>query len=477
MLCTKQLLAVSALITAMLIIPAPAGAGDSLYTLDRCIQCALLNNGQTKIADAEIRLARSVRSEARSYFLPQLMFKNSAHLLDAERVTKSKFAPALKDALSESVAYFKLQEAIDAGQYTSLGIARGTDPDDVISNPAYVQLWQGYKAGAADAAPDIMETGLLGDRFYQAELDLQMPLFTWGKTAGKYAQAGLGISAAEAQKQKAASDVTYEVTKAYYGIVLAKEFQAIAEETRTRFVLLADLSERLYLNGSGEVNKLDYLKTKAGLTRAEVTFYEVRRSYESAQRALCFWMGVEDTDSVAIALDTLPYSTPEFNADSIISLACRRNPEYRKLTMAVKSARIDLAYARRSRLPDIALVGNYQAIVDNADFLNPPPEQWRIGVAASLPLFAGGRISAQAAKARAQAEKLQAQQATLRQAKEDARQRSELAQRGYKANLVETEDVFEAISDNSTIKETYCRTLYSCLVTKAKLNQLEGTGD
>lgn len=467
--------------------------------LNNCIEIALGNYQGMKKASHEVGIAKSKIKESKSYYWPQLSLQGAYNFLDDDRTGKSSVPLALKDAVSESTAYFQLQEDINAGKLVGYGIPSGTDPDVIIGNPLYNALWDTYKSSAFSSVPDYFESGLLGDRNFIGKVELKQPVFTWGKIRGGNKQAKLNFDIAKSKRKQTAQEVVYGVTTAYYSIVLGKELIELGEKTKVRFEVLRDLTERLYKKGSGKITKLDYLTVKVYLAEISRQLLEVKGSYKLAETVLKNKLGLAWDTSVEILDKHLPYVPQDINVENHIKMAVRDNPDCEQVRKALKAAEIELSIEKRSGWPTFSLLGDYTYISDNEDFLNPPEEQWMVGFAASMPFFEGFKSSAKIKKAKKNLAKIQSEKILLEegitsQVKEvsinldtysrqinlleeaikEAEERRILARKSYEVELIDTDEIIDAQILEATTKMEYHQSLYNYNIFLARLRKLLG---
>jgi outer membrane protein TolC len=467
--------------------------------LNSCINIALKNYQGMKKAGYEVGIARSRIEEAKSYYWPQLSLQGAYSFLNDDRTGKSSVPLALKEAISESGAYFQLQEDVNAGKLVGYGIPSGTDPDDIIGNPLYNELWDTYKYLAFNSVPDYFESGLLGDRNFIAKVELKQPVFTWGKIRGGHKQAKLNFDIAKSKEKQTAQEIVYGVTNAYYGIVLGKELIELGEKTKIRFEVLRDLTERLYKKGSGKVTKLDYLTVKVYLAEITRQLLEIKGSYNLTKTILKNQLGLAWNTPMEILDKHLPYVPQDINVENHIKMAVGNNPHCEQIRKALKATEMELSIAEHSGYPVFSLLGDYTYISDNEDFLNPPERQWMIGFAASMPFFEGFKSSAKIKNAKESLAKIQSEKILLEegitsQVKEvsinldtyfqqinlleetvkEAEERRILARKSYEVELIDTDEIIDAQILEATTKRGYYQSLYNYNILLAKLRKLVG---
>jgi outer membrane protein TolC len=186
--------------------------------------------------------------------------------------------------------------------------------------------------------------------------------------------------------------VVFAVTRAYYGVLLARELGRVAEEARGQFRATESLAQSLIKAGNEYVTSADVYRATALRVLAENQKVEARRAAEQALAGLRAAMGARQVTPLEISDDRLTYAPAELNRDALLAQAVERRPEMIKAQLAVQAAEAERKIARAQFHPDVGAFARMDTIHDNRDYPNPTqPTQFAAGVEASLPLVAGGR--------------------------------------------------------------------------------------
>jgi outer membrane protein TolC len=108
-----------------------------------------------------------------------------------------------------------------------------------------------------------------------AELQMQWTLWDFGRTYGRYQQAGLGIDIARLQALRASQTVAFEVASAYYAVLEARAALRVAREAVRLAESVLDISQKSLRAGFFERDQV---------LRAEVQLAQARRSVVNATR-------------------------------------------------------------------------------------------------------------------------------------------------------------------------------------------------
>jgi outer membrane protein TolC len=121
---------------------------------------------------------------------------------------------------------------------------------------------------------------------------------------------------------------------------------------------------------------------------------------ERARAALRLAIGMSQLEPIAIADDALPTERYQFDRQALIAAGLGQRPELQKARAAVQIASLERDARRGQYHPQVGAFASYNTINDDANFPNPnDTAEWAAGVGATMPLYAGGRITAQVRQA------------------------------------------------------------------------------
>lgn len=357
-------------------------------TLDQCISIALRNQPAIGAQRAGKGAAVELQRMAGSYFLPQLGFEaRYAHIDEPRSVDfPNPFLEHedLREVFTDAAAFFGIARVA--------GSAAANFALDNPSNPPFST----FKEAALDLMPDRFNVGLLGENSLTTEFLLLQPLWTGGKIRYRYQQAGLGIQAASADLAKSKQQTVFDVTRAYLGVQFARESIAVVENAIGQFRAIESLIKALLDEGDEHVTVVDLHRAGTIRLLAESEKVGLQRAADLAHEALRQAMGIEYTAEFDIADSRLIAHRRELELPAVLDEAMIRRPELAKARIGVQVAELERKLATANYLPDVALFGRFGTIDDDGGFVNPnDPEEWAVGVTLGVPLYAGGRRSAQ----------------------------------------------------------------------------------
>jgi outer membrane protein TolC len=237
---------------------------------------------------------------------------------------------------------------------------------------------------------------------FTTRLGLQWPIFTSGRTDALERAATAEASAVSGEIDTARADLRFEVVRAYWAAVTAREAVRVLDESAARAeAQLGDARQRFKV-GLIPPNEVSSLEAQRSRERAQSI--EAQNIRESALVDLRRLIGIPEGSVIELA-DSLDASAGATGAaGALITQALESRPE-RKVFMA----RLNALEARQ----DAVLAGNKPtvAVIGGLDYANPNPrifprkgewqESWDVGVNVTWNVLDFGRTKALAAEAAA----------------------------------------------------------------------------
>ncbi len=321
-------------------------------TLDQCVAVALRANPDIRSASARLDAARAAIREASSAYYPQLGLAGSW--------TRTDNPPqAFFMALNQRRA--SLQKDFN-------------NPDDIENaRGSVVAQWRVYDSGRRDADRQVAKMGSL---------------------------------AASYTLETVRNDLVYQVTKAYYGTLLARDFVAVQEEA------VKTLSESLRVAGerfkAGSALKTDVLNLEVSLSQSQEELIRAKNGLQLAIASLNTAIGEN-----LLRSSDVPDMSDKSSHDPAVTptaLPIESRPEWGAVQAQIKMAEAMTTRARRDYLPTVNAFGS----VDwDSEPFNGAERSYIAGAAVELNIFDGfrnraglARASAESVSAQAQADKL-----------------------------------------------------------------------
>ena len=310
-------------------------AAQQVYTLDECIESALLNNARMKNAANDLASARHERKEAFTNYFPSISatgggFLSSTHLLGMEM-----------------------------GPGMSLGLMK----DGLLG----MEMGPGMSLG-------LMKDGLVGG------VTASMPLFTGGQIVQGNKLSEVNVEKYRLLGRQAENEVKLTAEQYYWQVAMLKE------KLRTLHVVEAQLAEILKdvdaAVQAGVTNRNDLLQVQLRQNDTRSTRINVENSLALSRCLLAQYIGTPgDSVDVDFAVaDSLPEPPDALYRRPDESLAL--TPEYNLLQAKLKASRIERKMTLGKQLPTVAIGGGF--VYDN--LLDRDRNYWVGFATVSVPL-------------------------------------------------------------------------------------------
>lgn len=273
-----------------------------------------------------------------------------------------------------------------------------------------------YRYNRARNDSEVTQRSQLGDvtsqrdyRSYSSTLTLQQPLFdyaVWSDYRRGVAQAAL----ADERLRGRGQEMMVRVFSAYSEALFADEQIALAQAQRRTYAEQLQLNERLLKNGEG--TRTDVLETRARYELAQAQEIEAGDNLDAALRSLQAITGeamsAEDLAPMLPSLAVQPLVPARF--EPWRDLAVAHNAELASQRHALDVADQGVERQRAGHLPSLsAYVSKGISSSSSESTYNQRYDTDSVGIQLSVPLFAGGGVSARVRQAQAERDGLQFQ--------------------------------------------------------------------
>jgi outer membrane protein len=332
---------------------------------------------------------------------------------------------------------------------------------------------------------------------YQTALSFSLPLFAGGRLVAGYKQAGYNLDASRESVRLSEQETVFNVKRAFYGYLLAKEFSAVADEALALAEKFRDNVKNLY--EVGMASKFDLLRSDVQVANLKPQAIRARNSVEVAALGLKTVLGIGLDTPIEIKGE-LAAPPPETVSEAIVEEALAGRPELRQLGYQRRMAGEMLKIARGSVLPTVGIGGAYNLWSDSLSFKKGSWQNYyAINLSVSLPLFNGFESRARVGQSRAMIREIdwtrkglsdaiafevrqavlnnnQARETLLSQEKnvEQAREAVRIAELNYAEGLATNLDVSTAQVALSQARTNYSQALYDCVISQAQLDKAVG---
>jgi outer membrane protein TolC len=264
---------------------------------------------------------------------------------------------------------------------------------------------------------------------FTAAIQIKQPLINIDAFYGKSA-ASLGAQAQEAAYLRAGEAVDLAVTRAYYGLILARESLKAVEEALQSATLHRDDAKTAM--DAGLINEADFLGAQVRLAELTENRISTQNMVDNAD-ALKFMIGL-DNDATIVPTDTL--LTAAIEEPESFSTASRK--DLIALSLKQKAAHRNLWINRGGWIPRLNAFGGWEW--NGAKLFEQNATNWTVGLQLQWNIFSGLGHFGRSKQAAAEKQIVQVQ---YRQAKDKANMQVRQARRALEAtkkriNVAET---------------------------------------
>ncbi|HUB81041.1 MAG TPA: TolC family protein [Bryobacteraceae bacterium] len=471
-------------------LPAP-----QILSLDDCLHTAMAKNHQRPASRFAVAAAEAQHRQALAAYWPQITAKGGW--------TELSNSPDF--LFPASTMYIPAQNvSIPGGTVTVTVPANSFAPG---FPPAAIQMpvnfpGQSFTTSAQAFPVPAQDVKLANPQNFEAAADFTWLLFDGGMRGGFRRQAQGAIEAAQADSRRTDLEITDSVVRLYWGAVLARRLRQIGDDTLAQMEVTLELTQSMYQNGAGKVNKTDYLENQVIVETIRSMVAELSKNQAQAEAALAYTMGLPWNATVRPADEELPYRPFAGDLGDLVATAYEFNPDWAKIEAGLKALEGAETTARSDYFPKIAFTGDlhrwwnsYNAGIATSN----NKEGWSIGIGVEVPLFNGFLTKNKIAEARAQVNKLKEQKLLLREgiglqlrelflsleaasktyqaadkAMAAAREDRALTSRAYESELVETERVIRAQLFEALMAAQYQKARYDLAAVESQISLLVG---
>jgi len=247
------------------------------------------------------------------------------------------------------------------------------------------------------------------DTIYDVGVSFRMPLYRGGRLYRMVAIAEIRKAIAEDRHRLTRQELVYNLAVLYYKINQIEKLAAVQEASVRQ--LLAHRKDVEFFLKEGTAPRVELLKIETEVSHAEDNLLLVKNNLANTYEILWNLMGVQEP-SARRPVEAAQASADELPSTEVsVKKAYSQRPDYQAVLKTSKIAEEKIRIARGRRYPEISVGGDYIGRSgDRFDF----NENWNVGLRMSIPLFEGGSISADVAKAAGEADKAVQEERALR---------------------------------------------------------------
>jgi outer membrane protein TolC len=374
--------------------------------------------------------------------------------------------------------------------------------NELSSSPNFIYPGQTFSYGQAMIPIPAQDIKLMGPNTESVSGDFNWLLFDGGMRKGFREQSLGAVNVAKAEARRTDLEMTESVIRLYYGAVLARQLHQLGKDTQERMEATLRMTESIYKDGSGTVNKADYLDIKVMTETVRSLVAPLEANEASAQAALAYTIGLSWKSSVIPRDEQIPFERYAGNLDELVSTAYEFNPDWTEINAGLKALEGERSTAVSGYFPKIGLKGELHRRWNSFHGgLSTPNNKsgWSVDAGVEIPIFDGFLTHERVAEARAKINQLkekrlllteglglqlrgifldleasekvvQATQDAAASAKEDA----DLTLRGYQSGLITAEKVIRVELQEALITAARDKAVYEHRALQARIDLVVG---
>jgi NodT family efflux transporter outer membrane factor (OMF) lipoprotein len=235
---------------------------------------------------------------------------------------------------------------------------------------------------------------------FNLEADLSYEVDLWGRVRNEIASARANQQASAADLASLQLSVQAEVATDYFGLRSYDMQQQLLDKTVEDYRRSADLTQALFDGGAAALSDVE--QARAQLHSAETQQADIHLLRAQMEHAIGLLVG-ENPSTFQLAVNPLSADAAPPPIDpGMPSALLERRPDVAEAERRVAAANAQIGVARAAYFPQFTLgaSGGFNS-VRAANWIGAPSLFWSVGPQVSLPLFEGGRLVAQTARAKA----------------------------------------------------------------------------
>lgn len=333
--------------------------------LVRALERLETGNHSLEAARSRIETAEETRSAGRGNFLPVVRLEASAQHLDRDLVLN---LDPIRSAMIQL-------QAGDAVSLKSLSSAMAGTP---LTATQQAQVQQAALTQLDAKMPHFVTTIKEQDH-WTGNLSVYQPLFHGGRILAAHRVNQARIDAAQADREKQASDLRRDFTRYYIQSALLQQSIKLRQSAQEAILRHRERAARLVEQGMAD---------KAAMLRAEMALADSRTALaDDSMKLASLSLTMAQLSGISTAIlpaDTLPPPPPA-------TASGKEQPNQHPLLTALRAqeevADRAVAVRRADFLPEIGAFGKYEL---NRDALSALDPYWVVGIRGSITLFRGG---------------------------------------------------------------------------------------
>jgi len=223
-----------------------------------------------------------------------------------------------------------------------------------------------------------------------------------GKRSKRIETADAGSDLARGQFQMVVWQLTNDLKRKFYTVLLNQSLLNLARENETTFAEIIKHSTELM--NAGEISGLDLDRVEVEKLKFDTDLANAERDYEVALRDLRFALGGDYRAMDIEVSGSIDYEPHQFSHDELLDLALAARPDLKAAKLSERAADANIRLQDAQRIPDLTLGGGVEQVPSGTS-------SYTFGVGIELPV--SNRNQGERAKALIEKKKAQTQEQFL----------------------------------------------------------------
>jgi outer membrane protein TolC len=470
---------------------------NAVMNLGECLSAAMYSNRRRPASRFAVAMAEAQHRQALAGYWPQITARAAYQHLDE---APDFLFPASRMAVPEQNISVPAGTALVSvpAQLINPYAPPGSTIKLPVATPA-----ENIHVQAQQLAIPAEDVKLMDPDLYESSLNATWLLYDGGMRKGLREQSQGLVDMMKQESRRTDLEIADSVTRMYYGAVLAAQLHQVGKDTLERMEATLKLTETMYKEGSGKVQKTDWLDTKVMVETLRAMVAMLEKNDLMARAALANTMGLSWQESVTPADREMPYTPFAGNLENLVGDAYQFNPDWGGIEAGIRAAEGAVRTARSDYYPKLALTGEVHKWWNSYDAgvaTEANKEGWSVGAGLEIPLFSGFLTMNKVSEMRARVAKIKEEQILLKEglgleikdtflglsaaeksyqatldAMAAATENRDLNTRAYQNELVETEKVVRAQLMEALMQAQHFKARYDHLALQSQLDLLVGT--
>ena len=181
-----------------------------------------------------------------------------------------------------------------------------------------------------------------------------------GKRNKRIDVANANSELARGQFQMAVWQMTNDLKRKFYTVVLNQSLLNLARENQTTFAEIVKHTAELV--NAGEISGLDLERVEVEKLKFDTDLANSERDYEVALRDLRFALGGDYRAKDIEVAGTIDYEPYQFSHDELLDMALAARPDLKAAKLSERAADANIRLQDAQRIPDLTLAGGVEQV-------------------------------------------------------------------------------------------------------------------